>query len=183
MAVAELHVPISLGASYQLSVRHPGPIAGGDDFYVILHEVTGSNPIEKQETANNHLASAESLMITAIDQGPAAFIEGDLVDAGTDIDHFRVVVPKQSMAGKVSASCGAAAYGSGLEGLRVALLQDSGVAIAGAEAVEQGVTLAKVTAVDLPQQATQIVMKVSAQGRREDVAGIYYRCGLTFTKP
>lgn len=175
-------VPLSLGTDYLLTVKHPGTAAGANDFYVLAHNGGGSNPVEKEKADENNLfAGAEALEAQVNDDGSTSyFLEGDLLPAGTDQDHFSVQVPS-SKADQVSISCSAQRSGSGLRGLKVSLLDATGQAVAGASKSETETEDLRLQNIAVPAGQATLAVKIEAASQAADVSSAFYRCGIHFS--
>jgi hypothetical protein len=179
---ASLAVPLSLGKPYYLVVKHPATAAGSNDFYFQLRTFGDSNPLEAETTSqNNQPAGAEALMAVAYADGSTSyFIEGDLLPAGTDVDHFSVAVPP-SMAGVINVACAAQRSGSGLRGLTATVLDSLGTPVGGpASASEAAASDLLVSTLPVPIGATSRIIKLEAASQAPDVLSAFYRCGIHF---
>jgi hypothetical protein len=181
MTAADLNVPLSTGVPYLLYVNHPDTPAGANDFYYIFHGIGGSNPLETEKAGENDMfAGAEALMAQANDDGSTSyFIEGDLLPAGTDVDHFKFAFPAD-MADTISIACGAERSGSGLRGLKATLLDDKGAPIAMGSAVETAEADLLISKLAINAVAGSLAVKIEAASQAPDVTSAFYRCGIHF---
>ncbi len=172
-----LSVPVKLGTKYYLQLSAGQSSGSGKPFYVVDHYTGGSNPLEKQEQANNSLATAEPLATPVAGAGGSkvAYIGGDLIDQGSDVDYFSVAVP--SGLNKLSVYCGAASTGSGLQGFSVSVLNSAGQPVSGGSGTESGDTL---VLTKVAVSGSKILVKLSATGQNPSVTGTFYQCGFVF---
>jgi hypothetical protein len=172
---ARLWPPIDLTGKYYLFVEHPlGPL-GANDFYVDLHGVGGSNPLEQNEAENDAVATPEALIAAA---DGSYYIEGDLGNAAADVDHFSFDVSAQ--AGKmVAAYCVSGRAGSGLQSFEVDLI-DPGKMTKLAVIKETAQTDATTPMLPVPAGAAKLIVKLSAAAQDPVITGTYYRCGIHF---
>lgn len=177
LSAGSLSVPVAFGQAYLLFVQHPPGAAAANDFYVLLQSAGGSNPLEKNDTGNNVLAGAEALAPVKQNGSTNYFVAGDLLNNAQDVDHFAVAVPAGSST--VTAYCGAAVMGSGLQDLQLDILKTDGKAVAGGSGMEMGKQLA-LKDIAVPAGATKLVMRVAAGAQDAKVTGTYYECAFIF---
>jgi len=106
--------------------------------------------------------------------GFSHFVDGDIVAAPADVDHYVVDVTGT----KISVACSGWRYGSGLRGLKATVLKGDGTAMAGAAQTETETKNVFINAVTIPAGETQLVVKVEAASQDPLVTGTYYRCGI-----
>lgn len=167
---------LDLGKPYLLFITRPKGTTGANDFYLVRHYVGWGNPLELEVGvgANDTPATAEPIALDAVD----GYIEGDLAMNAQDVDHFVATVPAGVT--KVSASCGAQRYGSGLRGLKLSLLASDGTPLsASASDVESETHYPGVSGVPLGN-ATEVLLKVEATAQDPQVAEAFYQCGIHF---
>jgi hypothetical protein len=174
---ASIDVPLKAGTDY-LVFEQRSLKTGANDFYFDLSGVGSGNPVEKNDSANNSATTAEVLTQSSGTPG-SYFIEGDLIPAESDVDHFSVAVPTAN-ADVVSVACGAERSGSGLRGFKMELLNSDGTPIAGASMSETPDKDALIDKISTPAGATKLILKVSATTQATDVSSTYYRCGVHF---
>lgn len=172
---ARLWPPLDVGGHYYLFIEHPAAPLGENDFYIDLHGANSSRPVEQREIENDSAATPEPLV--AVDTG-SFYIEGDLGNAATDVDHFSFDVT--GSAGKeVTAACISARAGSGLQAFEVDLL-DGATLSPLAVVKETAQTNAYTMAIPVPNGASTMILKLSAAGQDSAVSGTFYRCGVHF---
>ncbi len=181
----EITAPLELGVEYLLWVAHPGGAAGANDFYYVSHAAGGSNPVEAAEADNNELATAELLPPQADPDGSLHyFIDGNIIEDAADVDHYKVELPETLAAEmKLYLACGAALSGSGLRGVTASIHDAEGTMLPGATVTESDKKDLFIEAIDIPEGATEIVFKVTAESQAEDVASDFYRCGMHILTP
>ncbi|MEP7124393.1 MAG: hypothetical protein ABJE95_25925, partial [Byssovorax sp.] len=104
--------------------------------------------------------------------------EGDLGNAGADVDHFSFDVSAQ--AGKmVYAFCVSGRAGSGLQSFEVDLVDPAGKTNL-AVIKETAQTDAATPLAAVPVGAKKLILKLSASGQDPVITGAYYRCGVHF---
>jgi hypothetical protein len=172
---ARLWPPLDVAEKYYLFVEHPQAPLGANDFYVVVHGVGTSQPLEQNEATNDVVTTPEALM-PAVDG--SYYIEGDLGNAGADVDHFSFDVTAQ--AGKtVAAYCVAGRAGSGLVSFEVDLLDPAKMTKL-AIIKETAQTDATTPMLPVPAGAKTLILKLSAAGQDPVITGTYYRCGVHF---
>jgi hypothetical protein len=172
---ARLWPPLDVAGKYFLFVEHPLLPLYSNDFYFALHGAGSSRAVEQKEIENDALATAEALV--PADDG-SYYIEGDLENAGADVDHFSFDVSGQ--AGKmVAAYCVSGRAGSGLQSFEVDLV-DATTKLNLAIIKETAQTDATTPSVAVPVGATKLILRLSAAGQDPVVTGAYYRCGVHF---
>ena len=173
---ARLWPPIDGAGKYFLFIEHPLAPFYSNDFYFDLHGAVSSRALEQKEIENDTMATAEALTATA---DGSYYIEGDLGNAGLDVDHFSFDVTAQ--AGKmVTAYCVSGRAGSGLQSFEVDLIDPT---------AKENLAIIKETAqsdattdtVPVPAGATKLVLRLSASGQDPVITGAYYRCGVHFS--
>ncbi len=172
-----IDVPLTAGTDYLAFYKRVTAPTGGNDFYFDLSGFGGGNPVEKQEAANDVLATAEVLTMPSATQN-SYFVEGDLIST-TDVDHFSVVVPVQG-ADTVSVACGAQRSGSGLRNFTINLLKGDSSAITGGTVVEAADKNAVLQDLTTPSGETKLIVKLNATSQDANIKGTYYRCGIHF---
>lgn len=172
---ARLWPPLDVAGKYFLFLEHPQAPLYSNDFYVALHGAGSSRALEQKEIENDAIATAEPL--TPADDG-SYYIEGDLGNAGADVDHFSFDVAGQ--AGKrVAAYCVSGRAGSGLQSFEVDLI-DAVTKAKLAIIKETPQTDATTPIVPVPAGATKMILRLSAAGQDPVITGAYYRCGVHF---
>jgi hypothetical protein len=171
-------VPVTVGTEYVIFYKRVATPSGAADFYFDLAGVGDGNPVEAMEGPNNTLGTAEALTVAATQAG-SYFVEGDLV--GADVDHFSLAVPATD-ADQISVACGAQRSGSGLRGLKVELLDDTGAAISGATQTETADKDLLIEDIVVPTGKTKLIVKLTATSQATDTSSTFYRCGAHFRK-
>lgn len=152
---------------YLLWLQHPGGTAGANDFYAVKTFVQTENDPEVEP--NNDLATAEVRPLAARTDGSrASFVLSHLPDG--DVDYFAVVPADGEM---LTVVCGSAVNGSGVQGLRVRLLDAQGQVVA--EATEPADDLARIE--DQTVTSTAYVA-LDKTGQDPAVSGDFVRCGI-----
>ncbi|MCK6537017.1 MAG: PPC domain-containing protein [Polyangiaceae bacterium] len=171
-----IDVPLTAGTEY-IAYYKRSTQTGGNDFYFDLSGFGGGNPVEKSDSANNTLGTAEALT-AATSQPGSYFVEGDLATI-TDVDHFEMAVPTQG-SDTVSVACGAERSGSGLRNFTMNLLKADGSEVTGGKVVETADKDALIDKLTTPTGQAKLVLKLTASSQDANVKGTYYRCGIHF---
>jgi hypothetical protein len=179
--VARLSPHLDFTQTYYLWVEHPNQAAGTNDFYFMLHGLGYTNPLEADEIGNDLPDTAEPLVISA--GQPSYFVEGDLVAAPADVDHFKVDVPSGTT--QVAFACTAQRSGSGLRGFTGQLLAYDSVnmswnPVVGSLVGESATKDAYSNYMNVPAGAAELVFKVAATSQDAVVTSSFYRCGVHF---
>jgi len=173
-----LDVPLPNTEEYLLFLEHPGGLAGANDFYVINHRGSGSNPVEADEAGNNTTAGAEALTAQNNTDGTTSyFIEGNLPENDTDIFMFDVPA---SINDTISVACGGQRSGSGVRGLKAEVLSESENAVVGGSSTESATQDLYVQAASVPSGDKLLYVRITASSQASDVTSNFYRCGLHF---
>jgi hypothetical protein len=179
-----LHAPLELGKPYLLYVEHGPDGAGANDFYVLRHYGSGSNPVEKSDASNGTAATPEPLDL--VDNGDGSFsffVDGDIAPAGVDVDHY-VVDASAVPGGKVNVACSAQRRGSGLRDFTFTLLKGSnGASMPGATEMEEPTLDASIVEVEIPASEPTLLLKVEAATQAPNVTSTFYRCGVHLSPP
>ena len=179
-----LQPPLDFGADYLLFISHPGGAAGANDFYFFNHSFGGSNPLELDDEGNNALETAEALVDSPDDAGHHFFIEGDITEAGVDVDHFTFELSELLGEGTtINVACGAQRSGSGLRQFQFTLLDAEGNGLPGGKQIESAKEDASILDMKLPAGATSLLLKVEAGSQAEGVTSTFYRCGVHVLLP
>ncbi len=182
MTVPDLSPPLTLGKQYYLFVERPaGSTLGANDFYWFAHYTGGSNPIEKDDTANNTAATAEVLKDQKSSGVLASyFVDGDLTVAGTDVDFYSLSIP--AGAKTVTTVCGAQRAGSGLRGFKISLVKSDGTTplAAGATSTESASDDARLQKIALGTTTGTVLFKIEAASQDANVTSTFYRCAAYF---
>lgn len=169
--------PLMVDTDYFLHVQSPGGSDGMNDFYFLRELVSGSNPLEADDAANNMAAGAQALA-TAMGDPNRYFFEGNISMDG-DVDYFTAAVPANLMMKQVGVFCGAQRSGSGLRGFKVTVSNDADdVMIGSATEAANADASVQATAVGT---ATTVRIKVEATMPKDaGVMSDFYRCGVVF---
>ncbi len=168
--------PMALDTPYYLYIPHAGGSAGSNDFYFVNHRNANGNPLEADDVANNKPEGAQSLDATDSSTGGTSFfVEGNLVVAQNDVDHYSIAVPNGAT--KISVACSAQRSGSGLRDFSVTLTQGDGSSVPGGLALETAKNSALISQIDIPAGATKLIVKVKADKQASGVSSNFYRCG------
>lgn len=169
--------PLMVDTDYFLHVQSPGGSDGMNDFYFLRELVSGSNPLEADDVANNMAAGAQALS-TAMNDPNRYFFEGNISMDG-DVDYYTAVVPGSLMMNQVGVFCGAQRSGSGLRGFKVTVTNAADDAMIGS-ATEAANADASVQATAVGG-ATTVRIKVEATMPKDAaVMSDFYRCGVAF---
>ncbi|MCE7893009.1 MAG: hypothetical protein DYH12_25445, partial [Sorangiineae bacterium PRO1] len=172
-----IDVPLIAGKEYVAFYKRAASPTGSNDFYFDLSGFGAGNPVEKNESANDTLGTAEALTV-ATSQPGSYFIEGDITST-TDVDHFSANVPSTAWE-TVSVACGAERSGSGLRNFTVALLKEDGSAVTGGSIVETATQDAVLSQLTTPTGQSKLIVKLSASSKDANIQGTYYRCGIHY---
>jgi hypothetical protein len=180
-----LQVSLAQG-DYLLFVKHPGAVAGSNDFYVMQMSVNyymaGDEDSEGPggTAGNDQLADADPLTVAASTTNPdnnRATVEAHL--SATDADYYSFTVRSTDT---ITVACWAALIGSGLEGLTVSVRDSTDTELAGGSATESATASAFLQELT-PAAAGTYYIKLTATGQSTTVTGNYARCGLTLGPP
>jgi len=172
---AYFRVPVPLGADRYLFVQHPATAAGANDFYFLTSWEHGGNPLEAADTANDLPTSAEALVQQDNKDGTFNYyVDGDIVPAGTDVDHFAFDVPAGVT--RTWVYCYAQREGSGLRGLHASLLLPDGTPVPTAAFTEAADHDVHLSGFSLPAGMSKLLLKVEAASQDPNVTGAFYRC-------
>ena len=140
---------------------------------------TGSNPLETNEEANNDISTPDDLEEVESGENPAFFVAGDVL--ADDVDHFLMAIDGIDAERKISCSCSSARVGSGVQGLRLSIVDvaGDGELVSGTEADDANANCGE-DGIDIPEGATELVLKIEGGGQSEAVTGTHYRCGVNF---
>jgi hypothetical protein len=172
---ARLWPPLDVGGKYYLFIEHPKAPLGGNDFYVALHGANSSRTLEQKEIENDVPATPEALVA---EEDGSFYVEGDIVNGATDVDHFSFDIPKGAGM-KVAVACAAVRAGSGLLDFEISLL-DATTLVPLAVVTETPQTDAVTMATPVPAGAATMLLRLRAAGQDPTVSGTFYRCGVHF---
>lgn len=161
---------------YLLFVTRPSGSKGANDFYFLRHNPSWGNTLELEQGmgGNDTPATAEPFVLEGVD----GYIEGDLVMDAQDVDHFVAPVPAGFT--KVSVSCGAQRYGSGLRGFKLSLLAGDGTPLSNSASDTEAEThFPGVSNISIGN-ATDVVLKLTANSQDTVVTEAFYICGIHF---
>ncbi|MEC9070917.1 MAG: hypothetical protein VX938_01000, partial [Myxococcota bacterium] len=135
---------------------------------------------------NDTWEGAEALVVAEEDNGITYhFVEGDLINDATDVDHFSIDVPSTIPEGAtVVVACNGWQLGSGLRGLQIQLYTDDGDPLSGSkvETAAAGAELDQFPA-SAYEGMSKAILKVSATSQADGVTGTWYRCGFHMVAP
>ncbi|MCK6588675.1 MAG: PPC domain-containing protein [Polyangiaceae bacterium] len=173
----ELSPPLETGKDYLLFIEHPATAWEAKDFYFIRHYGGYANPVEANDVMNTDVMTPEPIVPDANGDGSfSAFIEGDLIAAASDVDHFIAMVPNNTT--NVTVVCAARRRGSGLRNLVPAVLNKDGSVI-GTGTQETATANAFAQNIAIPGGATEVVVRITAT-QDALVTSSFYRCGVHF---
>lgn len=183
-------VPVEAGQEYLVFVKRPEGEVGKNDFYIMTHERTGSDPLEAEEETNGDVATPEG-NLTALFNGADAVIygvEGKLVDGDTaDVDVYALPLDDVGEGWTITVACGAQRRGSGLRALKAEVLNGDGTEINAAthsatESETEGLFIDRAA---IPEGAAEnrLLVRVSAGTPAEDVTSRSYGCRFGFLPP
>lgn len=161
--------------TFHLWVEHAPTPPGANDFYFVLEGLGYGNTFETDESGNDQVATAEVIFS---DDGASYYVEGDLVNAAADVDHFRMAVP--SGATQFAYACTAQRSGSGLRGFKGQMLKADGTPITGTIVNETATKDAYSNYYNIPAGETELVFKAAATSQDPVVTSAFYRCGIHF---
>jgi hypothetical protein len=134
------------------------------------------------ENNNNKFSGAEPISMTMKEGGGLrGFIEGDLINDATDVDHFTIDISQAAEGDKLDILCGAQRWGSGLQGFVIELFTPDGSALPlpnPDDAMETPTNSPSAVDVIIPPGAKEIVLKVSAAAQNPEVTSSFYQCGV-----
>jgi hypothetical protein len=160
---------------YFLWVEHGGT-AGANDFYVFKNFLGTENDPETGEAMNDTLAGAQELSQTDIEGVNTAFILAHLI-SDTDVDYFSFEVADGE---QVSAVCGSASSGSGVQGLSLQLRDDTDAIVD--MVTEMVPNTAFIEESDIMGAGTYY-MRLSKTGQDPEVTGDFVRCAVRAAVP
>lgn len=181
-----LRAPMPVDTQHYLFVQHPGGTAGANDFYILLHSPSDSNPLEAQEAANGDPATPEALTGSAVDTAYGYFVQGTMADG--DEDHYLVDGAPASgfdtATWTLSVACGAQRSGSGLRALSAEVLGAAAphTPVPNATGTETAADDLFVDDVALGGES-QFVVKLSGGTADATVSSRFYMCGIYFSPP
>jgi len=180
-AGADLMFPLKGGEEYLFKVKHPGGLAGLNDFYFVSHRPSTDNPLETKDTENNDAKTAEIMPTGQTSGGGTGFFVAGDIKPIKDVDHYAIAVPSGQENDKLTVSCSAMRSGSGLRGFTLTVMKEDGTTLPGAVKFEDAKTDATVSQVPLGG-AKKVIVKVNADKQAPDVKSTFYRCGAVIFK-
>jgi hypothetical protein len=175
-----LSVPLPVDSEVVLWFNMPtSASAGANDYYVFRHfNSETDNPAEEEVAggANDTMATAETITIASDDRG---YIMG-YIDPVDDVDYYGFNV---GISDTLTIACGAARSGSGLDGARFAIHDDSDNELQAEVESDDGDIWwadhddASMDALSVSSNQ-QLYLRVSASGQDPDVSSNFYRCGV-----
>jgi cysteine-rich repeat protein len=155
---------------YHLWVERPaGATSGANDFYVIKYGISGDNPAETAEAANNEMAGAEALEAQSNEGGASYFVLATL--AADDVDYYSFDL---AAGNGITVACGSASSGSGVVGLRAEIRDSEDSVVRGADEADGDLRMRDITGL----AAGTYYLRLSATGQMDDVIGNWARCGV-----
>lgn len=176
----DVRAPMVAGETYWFYVQHPGDVAGLRDFYLFNHNGVDSNELEANEVLNNAAATADPLTTMANGELQSTFVGGDLLDG--DTDHFLIQKPA-AFTGTLSVACGAWRQGSGVRGLSIDVLDETGVTEIDSSPPEDETEDLLLDEVDVDAEDAVIVRLTANPTGSMTVSSRFYQCGIHFVPP
>ncbi|WP_437719954.1 hypothetical protein [Sorangium sp. So ce861] len=186
----DIAVPVEAGQEYFVFVKRPAGEVGENDFYILLHSRTSSDPLEAAEETNGDVATPEGDLASFPNGGGGVSfaVEGKL--AGTeeapDVDVFELPLDDTAEGWTISVICGAQRHGSGVRELHAEVLNGDGTEIGDAYAATE--TEAEDLFVDskaIPEapEGNRLLVRVSAGTPAADVTSRGYNCLFAYLPP
>ena len=160
-------------------VSRDGAKAGKFDFYVVQQSQGGSNPVEKNEAANDSKDTAEPLAYEKNSSYKGFYVAGNLISGGKDVDWYSVTVGSDATGNDFNIYCFNS--GSGLEGLQVSLTEADGTPVVGFKSTQaEGSVKSQGNKL---KAGSKYLVKVSASGQSATVVSNHYTCAFVFQPP
>lgn len=175
MELSDLSPSLEAG-SYFLWVEHGGT-AGANDFYVFKNLIGTENPPETSEPMNDTLMGAQVLdQARDADGVNTAFILTHLA-ADTDVDYYSFEVADME---EVSAVCGSATSGSGVQGMRLEIRDDTDTVVS---MVLESTTASAFLMDAMIDAPGTYYMRISKTGQDPMVTSDFVRCAVRAAVP
>ncbi|APR77429.1 Rhs family protein [Minicystis rosea] len=166
---------VDLTKDYLLFVEHPAMAAGANDFYIFLHGSSPSNPVESNEAGNDDPSTPEQPLDVPDTSGAHHYyIDGDLINGASDVDHWSVPVGTST---QIAVSCSSQRGGSGLRGFQIDVF-DPVSKDAVAYVKETAKSDAYTGYQTITPGATSLIVKMSAASQDPNVTSSFYHCGI-----
>ncbi|MGK4004130.1 PPC domain-containing protein [Sorangium sp. So ce1036] len=185
-----ISVPVEAGKEYLVFVKRPEGEVGKNDFYVMIHGRTGSDPLEAEELTNGDVATPEDDLVALFNTASGVIygVEGKLADGEiADVDVYAVPLDNVEEGWTISVACGAQRQGSGIRGLKAEVLNGDGAEIDAAthSATESETEELFINAAAIPPGAAEnrLLVRVSAAAPAEDVTSRAYSCRFGYLPP
>jgi hypothetical protein len=179
LAKASLGVPVVLGETYYLTLKHDSAKPGAFDFYVITQSQGGSNPVEKADATNDSKDAAEVLSYEKNTTYKGFYVAGNIGNGGKDVDWYSLTVGSDATGNDFNLYCFTS--GSGVQGLNVELTEADGTPVVGFKATQADGSV-KSTGTKV-KASSKYLVKVSASGQSSTVASDHYTCAFIFQPP
>jgi hypothetical protein len=184
-----LTVPVKSGSQYFLFVKDDNAAPTASDYYFFVHTIDSGNPLQVAGGTNTSAATAQKLAVPSGETN-VYFVDGDITAFAPTQYWYEVDPPTGTKS--VSASCGSARDGSGVQGLTMDIQAQAGAA-APASIVPSGTTKTETATADLsipiqtasaglaiPTGTTKMFLVVSATGQSATVTGTSYQCDVVY---
>ncbi|WP_437933120.1 hypothetical protein [Sorangium sp. So ce341] len=186
----DIAVPVEAGQEYFVFVKRPAGEVGENDFYILLHSRTSSDPLEAEEETNGDVATPEGGLVSFPNGGGGVSfaVEGKL--AGTeetpDVDVYELPLDDTGEGWTISVICGAQRHGSGVRELRAEVLNGDGTEIGAAYAeteTEAEDLFVNAKAIPEAPEGNRLLVRVSAGTPAADVTSRGYNCLFAYLPP
>lgn len=165
---------VDLSKPYLLFVEHPPTAAGSNDFYILLHGSSTSNPVEANEAGNDDVLTPEVPLDVPDGNTHHYYVDGDLINGATDVDHWTVPV---GTATQIAVSCSAQRGGSGLRGFQIDVFDPvTKDAVAYVKETAKGDAYTGFQTISAGTK--DLIVKMSAASQDPNVTSSFYHCGI-----
>ncbi|XXX71873.1 pre-peptidase C-terminal domain-containing protein [Sorangium sp. So ce134] len=186
----DIAVPVEAGQEYFVFVKRPAGEVGKNDFYILLHSRTSSDPLEAEDATNGDVATPEGGLVSFPNGGGGVSfaIEGKLADSeeAPDVDVYEVPLDDVEEGWTISVICGAQRHGSGVRELRAEVLNGDGTEIgathSATETEEEDLFIESAAIPEAPE-GNRLLVRVSAGTPAADVTSRGYNCLFAYLPP
>ncbi|WP_437594739.1 PPC domain-containing protein [Sorangium sp. So ce1000] len=186
----DIALPVEAGQEYFVFVKRPAGEVGKNDFYVLMHNRTSSDPLEAEEETNGVVETPEAGLVSFPNGGGGVSyaIEGRIADGDTaDVDIYAVPLDDVEAGWTFSVICEAQRNGSGVRELSAEVLNGDGTPIDAAtySAKETEAKDLSIDRVAIPEGSAdnRLLVKVSAGTPAADVTSRGYNCLFAYLPP
>ncbi|WP_437910862.1 hypothetical protein WME95_24690 [Sorangium sp. So ce327] len=186
----DIALPVEAGQEYFVFVKRPAGEVGKNDFYIVLHNRTSSDPLEAEEETNGVVETPEGGLVSFANGGGGVSyaIEGQLADGETaDVDIYAVPLDDVEEGWTFSVVCEAQRNGSGVRELSAEVLNGDGTSIDAAtysatETEDENLYVERVAIPEAPAD-NRLLVRVSAGTPAADVTSRGYNCLFAYLPP